>query len=183
MYLGSRPDTVRLHRLGLAPPRTKLRAILSSVELDEDQIVLRFNPRAGHPAEIEDRVTLAPRLEMMTVYGIGRLLRLMRAARIKPPPDPYSLAVDRQRALDLMHRCLGTEVRLHVDRRLERVLTLWTDSGIERLGGLLDYTETPDYLSVTRRGARSVLHIAKRDLIRFEAATQTEYVIVSVESH
>ena len=190
--LGDAPGAVRretrrgiwasVARLARTPIRRKLVAALSGVELEGDRIVLAFEPRAGRPARIEDRVRLARPGELATVYGVGRLIRLLRAARMRVPRDPYALALDRARALELLRKCLGTEVLLHVDRRLKRVLTLWTESGVERVDDLVDYAEDADFLSVRGRGGGAPLRISKRDLVRYETGAEDAYVVVSIES-
>ena len=162
--------------------RKKLFAVLSDVELEDRGVLLKFAPSGGGPARIEDPVPLSAPGEMTTVYGVGRLIRLMRAARVRVPDDPYALALDRSRLLELLRRCVGAEVRLHVDRRLRRVLRLWTESGVQRIGDLIDWLETEDRLSIRRHGARDPLHVLKRDLIRYETNTEEEYVVVSIEA-
>ena len=168
--------------LSRARIRRKLLAVLSGIELEAEHLVLSFAPRGKGPLRIEDIVPLSAPGEMSTVYGVGRLIRLMRAARVPVPRDPYALAHDRERALELLRRCLGVEVQLHVDRRLQRVLTFWTESGVQTVGGLVDLIETPDRLSIRRRGGRSLLHVPKRDLIRFETSTEDEFIVVSIEA-
>jgi hypothetical protein len=168
--------------LKVGPVRRKLPAVFCAAELDGDQLVLRFRPRGGHPPEIEDRIALGEGGQLATVYGIGRLLRLMRAARKRPPADPYALAHDHPRALELVRRCLGAEVQLHVHKRLRRVLTLWTESGIEQIHGLVDYRESPQGLSILRSGGRSTLQVSRHELIRFEASTEDDYVVIAVEN-
>ncbi len=159
----------------------KLVCVVSDVEVDGDGLIVRFTAKRGHPAEIEDRIPLTPRGEMAAVYGVGRLLRILRAARVPTPSDPYDWSSNPQRAASLLERCKGAVVHLHVARRIERVLTLWTESGVERIGGVLDFTEEPDGLSVRRRGGLSVLFISKKNLIRYEARAQESYQVVSIE--
>jgi hypothetical protein len=118
---------------------------------------------------------------MGTVHAVGRVLRLLRAARVRAPRDPYQLVLDRVFALDLVRRCLGAPVQLRLVRRLTRVLTIWTESGVQHIRGLLDCIETPDGLSVLRRDGRGTLHVSRRDLIRYETATEEDFVVTAIE--
>ena len=152
------------------------------VEVEAESVIVRFAPRRGHPAEIEDRIRVAPHGEMSAVYGVGRLLRILRAARVRAPEDPYSSCADPERAAELLMKCRGTIVDLHVARRYDRGLTLWTESGVERIGGVVDYVETSDALQVRRRGGRSVMHIAKDSLIRYELTSEEFYEVTSIEA-
>ena len=152
------------------------------MELEGDLLVLRFAPRSGHTREIEDRVRLSAQGDMTTIHAVGRVLRLLRAARVRAPQDPYRLVHEREFALGLARRCLGTAVQLRLVRRLTRVLTIWTESGVQHIRGLLDCIETADGLSVLRREGRGALHIARRDLIRYETTTEEDFIVSSIES-
>jgi hypothetical protein len=156
-------------------------AVLCAAELDGDLLVLRFAPRGGHAREVEDRVQLSAHGDMATIHAVGRLLRLLRAARVRAPNDPYRLVHDRERALGLARRCVGASVQLRLARRLTRVLTIWTESGVQRIRGLLDCIETADGLAVLRREGRGTLHVSRRDLIRYETTTEEDFVVAAIE--
>ena len=159
----------------------KLVCVVTGVEACGDGVVVRFAARRGRPAEIEDRIPLAPRGEMSTIYGVGRLLRILRAGRVPAPSDPYEWSSSPEEARVLIERCVGAVVHLQVRRRIERILTLWTESGVERIAGVMDFTEDADGLSVQRRGGRAVLFISKKNLIRYEASAEEYWVVASVE--
>jgi hypothetical protein len=166
----------------LAAPRRNLAAVLTGVELDADALLLHFTPRSGLAREITDRVPLSNAGDMEMVWGVGRLLRLFRASRIRAPRDPYALAGNPQQALELARRCVGSIVRLHVQRRLTRVLTVWTETGVHHFRGFMDYVEEPEGLSIMRRGGRNVIQIPKRELVRYETSTEDDYVVAAIES-
>jgi hypothetical protein len=157
-------------------------AVLSGAELDGDLLVLRFAPRGGHAREIEDRIALSAHGDMATIHAVGRVLRLLRAARVRAPEDPYQLVRERELALALARRCLGALVQLRLARRLTRVLTLWTESGVTQIRGLLDCIETAEGLSVLRRDGRGTLRISRRELIRYETSTEEDFVVTAIES-
>ncbi len=152
------------------------------VDVDGDAVVVRYAPRRGSPNEIEDRIVLAPKGEMIAVNGVGRLLRILKAARVRAPRDPYNECADPNRAAALLHKCRGVIVDLHVARRFNRGLKIWTEEGVERISGVIDYTETPDALEIRRRGGRSVLNIPKLNIIRFELSSEEYYVVTSIEA-
>jgi hypothetical protein len=161
--------------------RRNLVAVLSGVEPEGDGLLLRFTPRSGVAREIHDHVRLGEDGQLATVQGVGRLLRLLRAARIRAPRDPYALSADPQLALHLARRCLGSPVRLRVERRLHRVLTVWTESGVHEFRDLLDFYEDDEGLNVVRRGGRNALRVPRSELVRFEATTEEDYVVASIE--
>lgn len=176
-----RAPCARVHGLTAAKLQRRLVSIVTGAEADGAGLIVRFTPTSGSPQEIEDRIPLAPQGEMPTVYGVGRVVRILRAARVRVPPDPYRYCADPARAAELVHRCSGAVVHLRVARRIERILTLWTEEGVERIRGVLDFLEDADGLSVRRRQGQSVLFFSRKKLIRYEASAQESLEVVSVE--
>jgi hypothetical protein len=159
----------------------KLECVLSGVEVDGLDLAVRYAPVRGSPPEIVDRITLGPRGEVGVVEGVGRLLRLLRAGRVRAPADPYALYENPEHAEELVARCQGAKVRLEVKSRFDRVLSIWTESGVERIAGVLDFHEEVDVLAVRRKGGQTLLRIPRASLIRYEAAS-TEYLqVVSID--
>ena len=137
---------------------------------DDLCLIVHYEPTLGSPGQIDDRIALGPRGEIAAVNGIGRLLRILRAGRVQAPKDPYALASHPEDAAALINRCRGARVRLNVARRFERVLTVWTDAGVDRIREVVDFGEDHEGLWVRRTGGRSVLRIPRRTLIRFASS-------------
>ena len=158
----------------------KMFCVIRDAEADGSRLVVRLTPVRGNPPEICDRICMGPERDLQTVNGVGRFLRLLRAARMRAPKDPYALHDDLELAAELVRRCRGTTVQLEVRRRLELVLTLWTEAGVERIANVLDVQEESQALAVRRRGGHSVLRIPRDSLIRYESATLASLEVVSV---
>jgi hypothetical protein len=161
-------------------PPSKILARLVSAEAEGAGVRVAFEPDAGRPARVEDYLALAPEAELRSVQGVGRLLRILRAGRVAAP-DPADLARDPERAAELLMRCRGARVRLRIARRLERVLTLWTESGVERIERVVDYEEAGDDLAVRRLGAATVLRIPRRSLVRYAASAHESFEVTGIE--
>jgi hypothetical protein len=159
----------------------KIDANVLRADADGAGVVVRYAPVRGTLPEIVDRITLGAPDDVAAVNGVGRLLRLLRAARIKAPRDPYTLGDDPEATAELLRHCQGTRVTLHVAQRFERELVIWTEDGVSRIDRVLDVTEEPDGLSVRRRGGDSLLRIARHSLIRFTVNTREFSEVVSVE--
>ena len=108
----------------------RLAAVVTDATAEFDTLLVRYAPTRGWPAELVDRIPLAPFGELAYVAGVGRWLRMLRAARVHLDGDPYQICRDVERAAELARRCIGTTLQLVVARRLERSLTLWTDTGV-----------------------------------------------------
>ena len=146
-----------------------------------DSLAVTYSPTRGWPAELVDRIPLAPVGELAYVAGVGRWLRMLRAARVHVDGDPYEVCRDVTRAAELARRCIGTTLSLVVARKLERSLTLWTDSGVQHFSQVIDFAEGADGLWIRRRGGGPTLHVARETLIRFESSSQEHLEVVSVD--
>jgi hypothetical protein len=159
----------------------RLAAVVSDTAAELDSIAVTYAPVRGWPAELVDRIPLSPTGELAFVAGVGRWLRMLRAARVRVEGDPYQVCRDVERAAELAHRCIGTTLSLVVARRLERSLTLWTDTGVQHFNAVIDFTESADGLWIRRRGGGPMLHVARETLIRFESTAQERHEVVSVD--
>jgi hypothetical protein len=168
--------------LAFGPATRRVSAVLSAVEPEPEALIVRYVPDRGVAPEIEDRLRLGPPGDVATVYGVGRWLRILRAARIHVADDPYAICRDVTRALELLRRCVGANLVLSVARRIERSLTLWTDSGVERIDGVLDFVESGDGLVVRRRGGGPLLHIPRESLIRYESGSRERLEVLAVDA-
>ena len=160
----------------------RLSAVVSGASAELDTLAVRYTPTRGWPAELVDRIPLGPPGELATIAGVGRWLRMLRAARVSVDGDPYAVCSDVERAAALARRCVGTTLTLVVARRLERTLTLWTDSGVQHFNAVIDFTESVEGLWIRRRGGGPVLHVPRETLIRFEPASQEHLEVVSVDA-
>jgi hypothetical protein len=167
--------------LALGPLVRRIAAVVTDARPELDSLEVRYAPVRGWPAELTDRIALAPFGELAFVAGVGRWLRMLRAARVRIGGDPYEICRDVERAAALARRCIGTTLDLRVARRLERTLTLWTDTGVQHFNAVIDFTEDADGLWIRRRGGGPHLHVARETLIRFECASQEHLEVVSVD--
>ncbi len=143
---------------------------------------MRFGPVRGDPSPIEDRIRLEPQGELPAIEGVGRILRILKAARFRTPDRPYEFAADPERLQASLRRCIGARVVLKVARRVDRVLTIWTDAVVDRIAGIIDFNEDGEGLRIRRRGGPSVLLIPRRSLIRFTCDSFAHPEVVAVEA-
>ncbi len=158
-----------------------MEATLVDVQTEGSALVLRYEPLRGDRTPIEDRIRLEPGGELAVIQAIGRALRILRAGRVPIPEKPYALAGDPESLASLLRRCEGARVTLHVSKRMERTLTVWTEAGVERIGGVVDFGEDGEGLWIRRRGGQSLLRIPRRSVVRFSSTSHSRPEVVSVE--
>lgn len=146
---------------------------------------MRFVAPASIVHELVDRLDFAPRGSLAAVRGVGRLLRLLKAARIRPPERPYDLDENLDEAVRLVERCRGAEIGLLVRPRFERALTLWRETGVQRIERVVDFREDRESLSILtrgRRGGQTEQRIPRHELVRYVVSTSEVYEVAAVES-
>jgi hypothetical protein len=165
-----------------APPSSRrVDAVVVDARAEGSDIVVRFGPTRGDPTPIEDRIRLEPRGELSAVEGVGRILRILRAGRVQSPKNPYDLPQGLDEILDRLNRCAGARLYLHLAQRMERILSVWTEAGVDRIGDVVDFGEDAEGLWVRRRGGQSLLRIPRRSLIRYASHSFARPEVVSVE--
>jgi hypothetical protein len=160
----------------------KLLCTISGVEVDGAVLRIRYSPVRGPAGAIEDSIPFLPVGDPGVVRGVGRFLRILRAGRIRVPADPYGLWNDMEQVAQLAGRCQGTRVRLTTQRRTDRLLTVWTEEGVEHIPHVLDFEESGDQLVVRRRGGLSPLYYPRRRVVRYEASSSQRLEVISLES-
>jgi hypothetical protein len=156
-------------------------ATVSRIEREGDGLRVHYLAERGTQREISELLRLSPRGSLPAVHGVGRLLRILRAARLRLPADPYALADDVGRALELLERCRGAKIRLSLRRRMERQLTLWTESGIERIARVVDFEEGVDGLAVRTVGSQTPRWVPRQGLIRYATRAEESMEVTGVE--
>jgi hypothetical protein len=164
-----------------APLERRMAASLIEAWAERGGVGVRYQSRAAG-RELRDHLRFGPRGSLTALHGVGRFLRLMRAGRIRAPEDPYVLARDLERAAGLLNRCRGAELVLVVRSRWERALTLWTESGVQRIERVVDFHEEPAGLAIRRQGGSTLLRVPREQVIRYAATASESFEVVSVEA-
>lgn len=134
------------------------------------------------PADrIDDFALLGPELSVPAVEGIGKVLRILRAARIAAPRDPHALAGRAEEAGNLLERALGRDFALEVRPRSRVRFTAWTESGVETVDDVSDVVESEQGYLVMRRGGRFPQRFERADVVRRQTETQRWFELVGVE--
>jgi hypothetical protein len=146
-------------------------------------VALVFRPEGGQRAigRIDDFACLDTALSVETALGVGKVLRLLRAARIAPPRKLDSLSGDPTRAAELLERALGTCVRLEVRPRSRVRFSVWTESGVESISDVAEVLEDESAFLILRLGGRFPLRLPREQVVRQRTESETWYEVMSIE--
>jgi hypothetical protein len=146
-------------------------------------VVLAFAPGASRldVDRIESFSATGPELTIPAVVGLGRVLRVLRAARVAAPREPRVLAGDEPRILSLLERARGAKVLLDVRRRSRLRFTAWTESGVETVDDVVDVAEAPDAWLVVPRGERLPVRFPRATVVRRSTRRERWYEILDIE--
>jgi hypothetical protein len=169
------------------PPRTWLMARFSDVAAVRAEervgVMLGFQPKTARlgVTRVEDFADLGPALTIPAVAGLGKVLRLLRAARIASPGAPLHLVGREQEAAALLERALGRAVRIEVRPRMRMRFRVWTEQGVETLEDVLDVREVADAWLVLRRHERIPRRFDRREVVRQHTETERWHEVLDIE--
>ena len=144
-------------------------------------LVFRSEGGRGAVGRIDDFACLDETLSVETALGIGKVLRLLRAARIAAPSQLDSLKGDPTRAATLLERALGTCVRLEVRPRSRVRFTVWTESGVESVSDVAEVLEDESAYLILRLGGRFPVRLPREQVVRQRTESETWYEVMSIE--
>jgi hypothetical protein len=144
-------------------------------------LVFRGEGRGGSIGRIDDFACLDEALSVESALGVGKVLRLLRAARIAPPREPASLMGDPATAATLLRRALGIRVHLEVRPRSRVRFTVWTESGVESVSNVAEVLEDESAYLVLRLGGRFPIRLPRERVVRQRTESETWYEVLSIE--
>jgi hypothetical protein len=146
-------------------------------------VALVFRSEGGQRAigRIDDFACLDEALSVESALGIGKVLRLLRAARIAPPSQVDDLKGDPIRAATLLERALGTRVRLEVRPRSRVRFTVWTESEVESVSDVAEVLEDESAYLILRLGGRFPVRLPREKVVRQRTESETWYEVMSIE--
>jgi hypothetical protein len=168
-------------------PLRRVRAVFDRVEpvFRDDGVGVELGFRTGaariDTERIDDFADLGPELTVPAVAGVGKVLRILRAARIAAPRQPLALAGRAEEASALLTRALGSRLQLEVRPRSRVRFTAWTESGVETVSDVADVVEGDAEYLVMRRGARFPVRFAREAVVRRVTETERWFEVIGVE--
>ena len=130
---------------------------------------------------IEDYASLGPELCVPSVEGLGKVKRILRAARLATPGDPHALLGQPELAVSLLLRAVGTTLRLQLRPRTSISFTAWSDHGVQTIDRVAEVIESPEAYYVKRQGGRFPVRVPRDELIRHQTETRRWFEITDIE--
>ena len=157
--------------------------VLPRTDGENEGLLLRFRPERSRLGVefVEDYAPLGPEHCIPSVGGLGKILRILRAARVAAPDDPSDLIGEIDRAQGLLEKALGTRVRLHVRGRSRQRFVAWTENGVEVVEGVSEVREQPDAFLVFQRGSRLPQRFDRDSLLRQRTECERWFQVVEIE--
>jgi hypothetical protein len=144
---------------------------------------LGFHPEGSRlgVGRIDDFADLGPELTVPAVFGLGKVLRLLRAARLAAPEDPLGLVGRPLVAAERLRRALGTAVRLELRPRTSLRFVAWTEQGVETLHDVEDVLEDEKIVVVRRGRGHPPACFDRGTLVRRHTERERWYEILDIE--
>lgn len=146
-------------------------------------VLLQFRPERSRLEvdAIEDFASLGPEWCIPAVAGLGKILRILRAARMITPRDPTILLDQVEIVSALLEKAVGTPVALVLRPRSHIRFTAWTEDGVREVDHVSEVVEAPDAYLVLRRGGRRPVRIPREEVIRRRSDCDRWYEVLEIE--
>jgi hypothetical protein len=150
---------------------------------DSPGVALEFEIERPRPdlARVEDFAALGPPGAVAAVSGMGRVRRLLRAARIALPRAPAETLASPETMSALLARAAGTRVVLSLRPRSTFAFVVWTESGIETVPDVIQVLDDEEAWLVLRHG-RPPVRVARRHVVRHRLECQRWWEVLSLEA-
>ncbi len=147
------------------------------------RLELHFRPerRRADIDRIDTEAAIGPELDIPTVAGLGKVVRILRAARVAHPGDIDELAGREDLVMDLLGRAVGTPLAVELRPRSRLRFTAWTESGIETVDDVLEVHESPDAYLIVRNRGRFPVRVPRDQVIRQQTDCERWYEVTEIE--
>ena len=166
--------------------RTISAAFTDSRPLDATEatgVVLGFRPKQARfeTDHIETEAVLGPDASVAAIEGLGKVVRILRAARIAVPSDPMDWLGQESLVLERLDRAIGTPLMLGLRPRTRVRFTAWLEDRIQVIDDVADVVESPDAYYVHRQSGRFPVRISRKSVIRHRTESLRWFEILSID--
>ena len=118
---------------------------------------------------------------MAAIEGLGKVVRILRAARIAVPSDPMDWLGQESLVLERLDRAIGTPLVLGLRPRTRVRFTAWLEDRIQVIDDVADVVESPDAYYVHRQSGRFPVRVSRKSVIRHRTESLRWFEILSID--
>ncbi len=144
------------------------------------RLEFRVNQLRVDADTIEDKAELGPDLSISAVDGIGKVMRILRAARISAPRELLDWVGEVDMAIALLTRARGTRVKLAVRARSDISFVAWTEAGVETVKNVADVRELGNAYVIERQGGGFPVLVPRDGLVRHSTEAERWYEVLDI---
>jgi hypothetical protein len=130
---------------------------------------------------IDDFADLGPEYCIAAVAGVGKVLRILKAARIACPHGIEDLLGQERRVARLLERAIDTPLLLGLRARNRVRFSAWTDEGLRSLENVSEVHETLDAYVIHLEKGRFPVRIPREAVVRQKTESEQWYEVVQIE--
>jgi len=147
------------------------------------RLQLHFRPerRRTDVDRIDAEAAIGPDLDIPSVAGLGKVVRILRAARIAHSSDIEALAGREDLLLDLLGRAVGTPLAVELRPRSRLRFTAWTEHGVETVDDVSEVLEAPDAYLVFRTRGRVPVRVPRELVVRQQTDCERWYEVTGID--
>jgi hypothetical protein len=146
-------------------------------------VELRFHPLRRHLGvdHFDEFAAIGPELCIPAVAGIGKILRILRAARISAPREEADLVGQEERVQSLLERAVGTQLALGLRPRSRIRFEALTEEGPIAFEDVQEVIETPEEYVVVRKLGRFPTRVPRASVVRQQTDCERWFEVVEIE--
>ncbi len=146
-------------------------------------VMLTFEPQRSRivTETIEDFAELGTDQDVSAVSGVGKVMRILRCARISAPRTPDAYMDKPLEACALLERAIGVELLLELKARSRVHFSVWTENGVETVRNVKEVVELEDGFLAVPFVAPFATFFSRKDIVRQNTEVERWYDVVNIQ--
>jgi len=165
----------------------RVQAVFTNVKSVEQEdlvgVMLTFEPMRSRivTETIEDFSDLGADQDVSVVSGVGKVMRVLRCARISAPREPEAYIDKPAETCALLERAIGVELMLELKARSRVHFSVWTEHGVETVRDVKEVIELEDGFLAVPFVAAFATFFSRKDIVRQNSEVERWYDVVDIQ--
>ena len=146
-------------------------------------VMLIFEPLRSRivTETIENFAELGTDQDVSAVSGVGKVMRILRCARISAPRTPDAYMDKPVETCALLERALSVELLLELKARSRVHFSVWTENGVETVRDIKEVFELEDGFLAVPFVSTFATFFSRKDIVRQNTEVERWYDIVDIQ--